>query len=1022
MDIFVKRPVISIVLSLVILFAGGYSAFKIPILQFPRIESSKLLINTAYPGASANMVQGFITDPIESVAMSVPGIDFIDSSTSAGMSTVTLWLNLNENSSSALAELTSRLNQIKAELPADSLDPSVSIERSDQATALFYLDVNSEHWPRAKVTDYLMRNVTPQLSSIDGVQRIGVEGGRNPAMRVWLNSDRLAAMGLGADDVLSALAANNVLAAIGKTESAGQQINLLTNATMQTVKDFEALVVKNSNGSFIRLKDIARVELGEDRGEDLARLNQSETIFLSVWSLPGVNAISIGNEVYKRLEGINRTLPDGLRIDIGYDATVYMRNALKEIATTLLETIILVGLVVLFLMGSLRTALVPFAAIPLSILGAIAVINLMGFSLNLLTILAIVLCVGLVVDDAIVVVENIARHMREGKSRIRAAFESSRELLSPIIAMTLTLTAVYLPIGFISGITGALFREFTFTLAIAVLISGIVAVTLSPIMSAYVCSEKGREGRGTKWVNRCFDRLRSAYGRALDTIFDWRSQILFLTIFLSLLIIPFYLFSAKELAPIEDQGSIQMIIEAPPDANVAYTGQQMQNVVDLAYKLPGFDNTWQSLSPRGGFAGLEFVDYADRTLSVHQLRPVVYQKLSAVTGLRILPIMPSALPTAGQFDVEMVIQGPDDYKDLESHAQRLIGEAYKSGHFIFVDTDLKINQPQVRLKLDHDRITDLGMDIQKVSHQLSVLLSEQEVNRFNGNGKSYRVIPMVDADARSNPQTLMDLQLRIPNGELIPVRSIASIERLAGPQSLGKFNQQRAFRIQGGIHAGTTTAAALNALEKIADNILPGNFTVDYAGVSRALRKEGNSMYSVLLISLCLVYLMLAVQFNSFRTPCVVLAGSVPLALSGAMMFSFIGLTTINIYTQIGIITLVGLVAKNGILISEFANQLQQEGLDKKEAVKQAAMVRLRPILMTTLATVVGHFPLVLVSGPGAEARNSIGIILVAGMAIGTVFTLFVLPCVYLMFGESFPVKDKGVSGTRNQPVLEVSV
>ena len=1021
MDIFVKRPVISIVLSLVIILAGGYSVFKIPVLQFPRIESSKLLVTTAYPGASADVVQGFITDPIERVAMSVPGVDFIDSNTTAGMSNVTLWLNLSENSSETLAELTSRLNQIKAELPADALDPSVSVERSDQTAALFYLNIHSKNWSRAKVTDYMNRNVTPLLSSINGVQRIGIEGGRNPAMRVWLSPDLMAAAGLGADDILSALAANNVLAAIGKTENSGQQINLLTNATMQTVEDFEALVVKNRNGSLIRLSDISHVELGEDRGEDLARFNQSETVFLSVWSLPGANAISIGNEVYKRLESINKTLPNGLRIDIAYDATIYMRNALKEIVTTLLETIVLVGLVVLLLMGALRTALVPLAAIPLSILGAIAVINLMGFSLNLLTILAIVLCVGLVVDDAIVVVENVARHMREGKSRIEAALESSRELLSPIIAMTLTLAAVYLPIGFVSGLTGALFREFTFTLAIAVLISGVVAISLSPIMSAYVCAEKGREGKGTRFVNRYFDKLQSVYGHTLDTVFLWRFQIVFMGLFLSLLIVPFYLFSAKELAPTEDQGGIQIIIEAPPDAKVEYTSQQMHQVVNVASQLPGFNYTWQSLNPTGGFAGLEFVDYSDRDLSVHALRPVVYQQMSAITGLRILPIMPSALPTAGQFDVEMVVQGPVNYKELESYAQQLVGAAYESGHFIFVDTDLKINQPQVRLKLDHDLIADLGMDVQKVSNQLSILLSEQEVNRFNANGKSYRVIPIVDADSRYNPQALLDLQLRTPNGELVPVRSIASLERVTGPQSLSKFNQQRAFRIQGGIHGGTTTAAALTALEKAATKILPNNFTVDYAGVSRALRKEGNSMYSILFISLCLVYLMLAVQFNSFRSPWVVLAGSVPLALSGAMMFSFTGLTTINIYAQIGFITLVGLVAKNGILINEFANQLQQEGLGKKDAVKQAAMVRLRPILMTTLATVIGHFPLMIVSGPGAEARNSIGVILVAGMAIGTIFTLFVLPCVYLMFGDSISAKTDTVAVAKNRSIFEAS-
>ena len=1007
MDIFVKRPVIAIVLSLALLLAGGFSAMRISILQFPKLESANLLVTTAYPGASADVVQGFITDPIERVAMTVPGVDFVDSQTTAGLSTVTVWLNLNENSSEALAELTSRLNQIQFELPVDALDPSVSVQRSDQTAALFYLNVRSDNGSRAATTDYMSRNVTPHLASIEGVQRIGLEGGRSPAMRIWLDPIRLAAVGLGADQVFAALAANNVLAAIGRTESDGQQINLLTDATLQTVQDFEELIVSNENGALIHLRDIARVELGEDRGDDLSRLDQTTTVFLSVWSLPGANAIEIGDEVYERLERINATLPDGLSIDVGYDATIYMRNALKEIVTTLLETIVLVGLVVVLLMGSFRTALVPLAAIPLSILGAIAVIHAIGFSLNLLTILAVVLSVGLVVDDAIVVVENVARHMREGKSRIAAALTSSRELLSPIITMTLTLAAVYAPIGFVSGLTGALFREFTFTLAIAVLISGIVAITLSPIMSAYVCADKGHEGRGTRLVNSYFDRLRDAYARALDTIFAWRAQTLFFGGFLALLIIPLYMFSGKELAPIEDQSSIQLIIEAPPEARVEQTGDYMRDVVDVAMKLPGFDDTWQVLTRSSGFAGLEFVDFGDREQSVHELRPVVLQQMSEITGLRVLPIMPTALPTAGQYDVEMVVQGPGNYAELEGYAQQLIGAAYESGHFIFADTDLKINQAQVRLELDHDRIADLDMDVQQVSTQLSTLLSEQEVNRFNGDGKSYRVIPMVEAGARHDPYAVMDLQLTTPSGDLIPVRTIASLERLTGPQSLGKFNQQRAFRILGGIHSGTTTEAALTALENAAAEILPGNYAVDHAGVSRALRKEGNSMFSVLFVAVCVVYLMLAVQFNSFRTPWVVLAGSVPLALSGAMMCSFIGLTTINIYAQIGFITLVGLIAKNGILITEFANQLQHQGLAKLDAIKEAAQVRLRPVLMTTLATVIGHFPLILVSGAGAEARNSIGIILVAGMIIGTLFTLFVLPCVYMLFAEAPKIEDE---------------
>ncbi|MGO1117562.1 efflux RND transporter permease subunit [Rhodovibrionaceae bacterium A322] len=1017
MDIFVKRPVISLVITLALLLTGALAASKIAVVQFPKLESAKLQITTSYAGASPDVVQGFITDPVERVAMTVPGVDYVDSITTAGLSVVTVWLELNESSSQALAELNTRLNQIRFELPADAQDPAVTVQRADQTEALFYLNVESDGWTRSALTDYLSRNVQPLLASIEGVQRIALEGGRDPAMRVWLDPNRLAAVGLGANDVVQALQSNNVLAAIGRTESGGQQINLQTNATLQGVEDFEKLVISNADGALVRLRDVARVELGEDRGDDLSRLDQNMTVFVSVWSVPGANAITIGDEVYTQLEQINSTLPPGLQISIGYDATLYMRNALKEIATTLGETIVLVGLVVVVLMGSFRTALVPLVTIPVSVLGAIAAIYVMGFTLNLLTILAIVLSIGLVVDDAIVVVENVARHMRDGKSRLEAALVSSRELFGPVIAMTLTLAAVYAPIGFISGLTGALFREFAFTLAIAVLISGLVAVTLSPIMSAYVCADKGQEGRGTRFINARFDAISRLYGRLLDRIFLWRSQVNFLGFFLALLIVPFYLFSAKELAPVEDQGIIMFIAQSPPESRIDYTRSAMEEVVEKSQQLPGYDSMFQVLTPMGGFAGIILDDYSERDFTPQDLTERVFREMSQIPSMRILPFTPGSLPTAGQFDVEMVIQTPDSYEEASQYLWQLIGAAYGTGHFVFVDTDLKINQAQVRLQLDHDRIADLGMTVQGISDQLSALVSDQDINRYDADGKSYRVIPMVENAARNSPEALLDLQLTSPDGGLVPLRAIATLDRLTSPQALGKFNQQRSFRIMGGIHSGTTNEAALTALEKVASDILPARYRIDHAGVSRSLRKDGASLFTVLTVSCVMVFLLLAVQFNSFRSPLVVLLGSVPLALAGALSFSFLGLTTVNIFSQIGLITLVGLVAKNGILITEFANQLQYQGLSKVDAIKQACQVRLRPVVMTTLATIIGHFPLVLVTGAGAEARNSIGIILVAGMLVGTIFTLFFLPTIYLLFGEEHAKQlEKQTESAREHP------
>lgn len=1002
MDIFVRRPILAVVISLTLLLLGVFATFKISVLQFPKIENSAVIISTAYPGASAEVVQGFVTDPIERVAATIPGVDFVDSSTTAGTSKVTAWLDLNVSSTDALAELSARLNQIRSDLPAAAKDPAVQVQRTDRPYAVMYLSALSDRLSRPELTDYLVREVTPLLSSIDGVQRITLEGGRNPAMRVWINPIKMAAYGLAADDVLTALQHNNVVAAIGRTENQEQRINLLSNATLETVEDFEQLIVRERNNSLVRLADIARVELGEERGDNEARFNKQQTIYVAVWPLPGANEIDIGDEVYQRVEAINASMPDGMELVMAYDGTLYMRNALKEIFTTLFETVTLVGLVVLAMMGAVRTALVPLITIPISILGSIAAMAAMGFTLNLLTVLAVVLSVGLVVDDAIVVVENVARHMREGHSRVRAALESSRELLSPIIAMTITLAAVYAPIGFISGLTGALFKEFAFTLAIAVIISGVVAITLSPIMSAYVCADQGKESKMTQRVNAVFDRLRTLYGRLVSQQLKWQPQILVIGLVIALLMVPMYLSSNKELAPVEDQGGLIMVVQSPPEATLSYTTGYMEEVYKQIDDVEGIGAIWELMFPNNGFGGFEFVDYAERDFTAQDIQPEIYGRLWQVGGIQVLPILWSPLPTAGQFDVEFIVKSSDSYENMERYAQQLIWQGLGSNQFLYLETDLKVDMPQARLKLDHDRIADLGMDVDSVSRQLAALISEQDVGRFNANGKSYHVIPMVEQAARNQPDTLMQLNLRTPAGATVPVSSIATLVREVGPRELGKFNQQKSFRLFGGVSPGVTKEQALTTIEGLAADILPQGYTVDYAGESRQIRKEGNSMLSVLLISLCAVYLVLVVQFNSFRSGLVVLVGSVPLAISGALLFSYFEFTTINIYAQIGFITLVGLVAKNGILITEFANSLQKQGVAKVEAITQAAQTRLRPVLMTTAATILGHFPLVLVTGAGAEARNSIGIILVAGMFIGTLFTLFVLPSVYLWLAGDY--------------------
>ncbi len=1018
MDIFVRRPVLALVIALSLSLIGLRAATTLPVMQFPKIESASLEITTPYVGASARVVQGFVTDPIERVAASIPGVDYVDSNTVAGLSTVTVWLKLNEDSTAALAELSTRLSQIRFELPAGAEDPAVTVRRADRPNAGFYLDVlvdpAANGMSRAEISDYLTRRVNPILASIDGVQRIDLEGGRLPAMRIWLNPARMDAFNVSAGDIEAALTANNIIATIGRSENAQQRIDLLADTSMRDIADFERLVIREVEGSQIRIGDVARVELGEEEGEINARLDQSKAVYISVWPLPGANEIDIANDLYEALDRVNPTLPAGLSIGVGYDITLYMRDALREIFITLAETVLLVGLVVLLMMGSVRTALVPLVTIPISILGAMAAMYAMGFSLNLLTVLAIVLSVGLVVDDAIVVVENVARYMREGKGRIAAALASSRQLLAPIIGMTLTLAAVYAPIGFLSGLTGVLFKEFAFTLAVAVLISGVVALTLSPIMSAYASPEGGREGRATRRVNAAFAGIQRFYSSLLARSLEHRPQVLFLAVFITLLTLPFYLFSQQELAPIEDQSGIGVIIEAPPEASLDYTSEQMVDVVDAMMSLPGADTMWQIVTPGAGFGGLELVDFDQRDDSVHVLFPRAFGQLSQVAGLKALPILWPALPTAGNFDIELVVMSPDSPLDMKQYADQLVAAAYQSGRFLFADTDLKVDLPQARFRLHRERIADLGMDLADVNRQLGVLLSGNYVNRFNLDGKAYQVIPMIEDYGRPDPRALMDLKLRTPRGDLVPVSAIASLEQLTAPRVLGKFQQKNAFRVYGGVIPGTTKEQGLAILEAAAADTLPSDYDIDYAGESRQLRQEGNTLFGVLAIALVFVFLVLAVQFNSFRDPLVVLLGSVPLALSGAMLFSFLGWTTINIYAQVGFITLVGLIAKNGILIVEFANHMQADGLSKLEAIKVAAQTRLRPVLMTTAATVLGHFPLVLVSGAGAEARNSIGIILVAGMLVGTIFTLFILPSVYMLLASTHAPETRAQEADEN--------
>ena len=720
-------------------------------------------------------------------------------------------------------------------------------------------------------------------------------------------------------------------------------------------------------------------------------------MYLSVWPLPGANEIAVAHALRAELGKIAPTLPPGTEINLAFDGAVYMENALKEIGTTLGETIMIVGLIVFLFLGSVRTALVPLVAIPISLIGATAAMLALGFSLNLLTVLAIVLAVGLVVDDAIVVVENVCRYMREGMGRVEAALTSSRQLFAPIVAMTITLAAVYAPIGFLSGLTGALFKEFVFTLAMAVIMSGIVAVTLSPIMSAYMAPESGREGRFTRMVGYAFDRLRDGYGVVLDGVLRFRVQVLAFGAFICVLAMPLYMFSGKELAPVEDQGVVFLLVTSAPDATLDYTAHHMDKVYKTGAALPEFQKMFEVVFPSNGFGGYLLKDWHDRERTAHEIQPEVFGTLSGIEELQVFAALPPALPGAGNYDVELVIKGTGTAEEAAGYAAELVGAAFASGKFMFADTDLKVDLPQVRLVIDRERVADLGLDLAEVGRQLGILLAGDYVNRFTMEGRAYKVIPQVGRDARASAAQLLDYKIRTRDGMQVPFGAVARLETSTAPRTLARFQQADSFRVQGGVVPGVTKADGLATLEAAARAILPAGYSIDYAGESRQIRQEGSTLVGTLGFAVLMIYLVLAAQFGSFRDPLVVLLGSVPLALSGALAFTFLGFTTVNIYSQIGLITLVGLIAKNGILIVEFANRLQRDNRSKIAAIREASMTRLRPVLMTTAATVFGHMPLVFVTGAGAEARNSIGIMLVTGMSIGTLFTLFILPAVYML-------------------------
>lgn len=1013
-DIFIRRPVLAIVVNLVIIIAGLQAYRSLTVRQYPRNENAVITVTTVYVGANAELVRGFITTPVERVVASAEGIDYLESTSSQNISTIKAHLKLNYDGNKALAEISTKVDQVRGDLPQGSEVPILTIETADSSIAAAYLRFSSESLAANQITDYLTRVVQPRLSAVAGVQRADILGGRTFAMRVWLKPDRLAALNISPAQVRAALAANNYLSAVGQTKGSLISVNLTANTDLRSVDDFKQLVIRQQNGAIVRLADVADVMLGADNYDVDVRFTGEPSVFVGVWALPNANTLDVIKGVRAEIEGVKKDLPVGMDAGFAYDSTRYIEDAIKEVYHTLGETLLIVVVVIFLFLGTFRSVLVPVIAIPVSLIGAVFLMQVFGFSINLLTLLAVVLSVGLVVDDAIVVVENVERHLAMGQKPIDAALSATRELVGPIIAMTITLVAVYAPIAISGGLTGAFFREFAFTLAGAVLISGVVALTLSPVMSSKLLhADEGERGLAGK-ITHGFDALKKKYASALDLTLRSRPFIYTGWIVLTLLVVPMIMLSPKELAPAEDQGFLLGIAETPANSTVDQTIFFNQQVFDAYKTLPEFGNSFQVAQPTFAIGGLILKPWSERTRSAAQIIPDIQAKVSKITGFRANIVNRPALPSGGQFPVEFVIASTAEPERVLEFAKQLQQKAVESKKFFFPPLiDMKFDQPQVELDIDRDKVAALGLNLQQIGQDVAIAIGGNYVNRFNIDGRSYKVIPQVKRVDRLNADQLKDIYVTGPNGQLIPLSTVATLKHTVQPRSLNRFQQLNAVKISG--MSALSLDEALKFLENEAAKILPKGYAIDYTGESRQLRKEGgnDAFVRTFVLAFALIFLVLAAQFNSFRDPLVILLGSVPLAMFGASIFTFLKLpnpnmsfftngwtTTFNIYAQVGLVTLVGLVSKNGILIVEFANELQRQGRSKINAVREASLTRLRPILMTSAATVFGHLPLTLVTGAGASARNSIGLIVVGGMSIGTLFTLFVVPSLYVLIAK----------------------
>ena len=1002
-DLFIRRPVLSLVVSALVLVFGLKAVGSLPVNQYPQTQNAIVTITTAYYGADPETIAGFITQPLETAIAQSQGIDYLSSTSVSGLSTITATLKLNYDSNAALTQIQTQISSVKNQLPPQAQQPILTVQIG-QSTAAMYMGFYSDEIPNNAITDYLLRVVKPKLDSIDGVQNAEITGGRKFALRAWLDREKMAGLGVGADDVYSAMAANNYLSAVGSTKGDMVAVDLVAGTDLHTLDEFRKLVIKKDGINIVYLDQVASVSMGSEDYSVNVAFSGKKSVFIAIKVAPQANLLDVAARVRAAVPGIQQQLPTGISGKVVYDSTKFITTSIDEVVATLLEALLIVTLVIYLFLGSARAVAVPVIAMPLSLIGTFFLMQVLGYSINLLTLLALVLAIGLVVDDAIIVVENVDRHMKEGKSPLEASLIAARELGGPILAMTIVLIAVYIPIGFQGGLTGALFTEFAFTLASAVAVSGLIALTLSPMMCSRIFTEEQEASPFVQKIDLVFEKVHHSYQTILRELLSTWQVIIVMGVILLGGVAYLYATARAELAPTEDQGIVLMSASGPPNSTV----NQMQTYADQIYQIsaaePEYEQMFQITSPTSSFGGVLLKDWDQRSRNATKFQQDMQNKWNTIAGARVAAFQFPALPGAQGFPVQVVINTTESYELLNEVSQAVLDKARRSGNFFYVDSDLKIDKPQDVLVIDREKVAALGMTQQQVGSALSAALGGGYVNYFSVAGRSYRVIPQVKQVDRLNSDQILDYYIRTPSGQMIQARTIATIKQKVVPQSINHFQQLNSATIAGVSTPFISQADLLEFMRQSLKEVAPSGYTMDYAGPSRQFMAESGGFLVTMFFAILIVFLVLAAQFESFRDPIVILV-SVPLALFGALIFINLGFTTLNVYTQVGLVTLMGLISKHGILIVEFANELQEAGRSKLDAIIEASSVRLRPILMTTAAMVLGVIPLVIASGAGAAGRQSMGIVIFTGLSIGTLFTLFVVPAMYLFIGADHQQK-----------------